>query len=323
MQLQYFLRKRIFFFLLPRFFLILFVFIASLIILPYFVGGDQVHYIRVYYELSNLGLIEGYIFYNLSLSSYEFVHFFLSWFFSRVMDKNLFIALFNAILALSVILIFDKRRVYFFVTVLFMVSNFYLLVLFFSAERLKFGTIFFLLSVYYFDRIKIFSFFVLISVSAHAQFIIIYGGILFNWLIKKCVRLYRTGLISLTALYILVFSLLLVFLMSSQLQVKFIAYFRFSEAYDFLRLGVFFLMAIWYSSKKQQTVFVFLPLFIAVMLFGGDRVNMFGYFVFLFYALQVNRGLNLGVAITSAYFAYASYNHLLNIIIHGDGFYTA
>lgn len=95
------------------------------------------------------------------------------WVFSRIIEKELFDAFFNSILAILVILTFDKKRVYFLITVIFVISNFYLLVLFFTVERLKFGMIFFLLSLYYYDRIKLFSFFGFISVISHIQLAIL------------------------------------------------------------------------------------------------------------------------------------------------------
>ena len=322
MQSRVFLINNIAFFVLPRILLVVFVFIASIVVLPYYFEGDQVHYRNIYTELSNLSLVEGYNHYNISLSSYELVHFFLTWVFSRIVEKDIFVALFNAVLALLIILNFDKKRVRLIVTILFVVSNFYLLVLFFAAERLKFGMIFFLLSVYYFDRMKIFGLFSFLSIISHAQFIIIYTGILFSWMVKKSVRLYRTGMLSLYVIYIFVFGLVLVFLMWNQIQTKFIAYFEVRDVYEFLRMSVFFLMAQWYSRKKQQTFFVFIPLFIAVLLFGGERLNIFGYFVFLYYALPINRGVNFGILISSTYFAYSSYGFLSNIVNYGDGFYA-
>ena len=66
---------------------------------------------------------------------------------------------------------------------------------------------------------------------------------------------------------------------------------------------------------------IFFPLFIAVFLIGGERVNMIGYFVFLYYALPINKGFNFGVLLTSAYFLAASFGFTINIIEHGDGFY--
>jgi len=49
---------------------------------------------------------------------------------------------------------------------------------------------------------------------------------------------------------------------------------------------------------------------------------LYGYFVFLYYALPVNKGINAGVLVTSAYFINASYGFMVNIFQHGNGFYA-
>ncbi len=307
---------------IPRLLLILFVFVASLVLGAFYTEGDQVHYRRVYLELSNLDLIQAFAFYNLSLSSYELTHFFFSWVASRFIEKDIFIAFFNALLALFVILNFDKKKVYLVITALFVVSNFYLWVLFLSAERLKFGILFFLISMYYADRIKIFMAFSFLSVVSHIQIAILYSGILLNWMVNEFRYTVKTGRASKQIIYILILVLITFFIIWNQVQVKFFAHFELSVLLDYLRIMVFFLMAIYYSRKKQETFFIFIPLFIAVMLFGGERVNLFAYFVFLYYALQVNRGVNVGVLLTSLYFAYTSFGFIMNVINHGNGFYA-
>lgn len=72
--------------------------------------------------------------------------------------------------------------------------------------------------------------------------------------------------------------------------------------------------------NKLQVFLIFIPLFGAVYFLGGERVNMMGYFVFLFYALQHKRGFNLGILATSAYFLYVNIIFVDNIIKHGEGF---
>lgn len=54
-------------------------------------------------------------------------------------------------------------------------------------------------------------------------------------------------------------SLILVFLMFNQIESKAIVYFNLNEStrsiYDFVRLSLFFLMALWYSGKKTTDCF--------------------------------------------------------------------
>ena len=67
------------------------------------------------------------------------------------------------------------------------------------------------------------------------------------------------------------------------------------------KLAVFFLLSMYYAEDKVESTSLFLPLFVAVFLVGGERVNLFGYFLFLYYGLQFKGGRNYGVGITSVY----------------------
>ena len=105
---------------------------------------------------------------------------------------------------------------------------------------------------------------------------------------------------------------------------KYLIYASYNKEYgifNLLRIFIFFLMTLIYSRKKREIVFLYFPLFIAIFLIGGDRLNMFGYFIFLYYALQVNRGVNFGVIATSIYYLFKTYEFILNIFLYGEGFY--
>jgi len=299
---------------------VMLVFFVTLLVAPYYLNGDQAHYNLVYKELAELSLRQGYLFYNVSLSSFEYIHFILSWVASRFIDKDVFIAISNSFLAYSILINFEKKRVFILLSVFIVISNFYIFVLYFAAERLKFAMIFFMLSFYYIERTKLFVCLGFISVNSHAQFFILYASVFAIFLKSKFTRLYETGFLSKYVLYISLFLICTLSLLYEQITTKFLAYD--SGIASYWKILVFFTLSLWYATKRQNVVLVFLPLFLAVFLFGGERVNLFGYFVFMYYALQVNGGLNVGVIITSMYFSYKTYEFLQNIISFGNGFYV-
>ena len=90
--------------------------------------------------------------------------------------------------------------------------------------------------------------------------------------------------------------------------------------FDFLRMTIFFLIALYYTKDRSETLIYFLPLFIAVYFVGGDRMNMIGYMFCLYYCLPYRAGLNLGVLITNLYFLYANIDFVSKIILYGNGF---
>lgn len=305
------------------------VLLLSLLIMPFYTEGDQSGYRKVYETLPDFGLTEGFLFYSRSLNSKEFVHFFLSWVASRFVGKDLFIAFSNAILAYAAMSLFLKWKASVTIAFLLILTNFYFLVLYFAAERLKFAFIFLVLSIIYIDRIKRFFGIATLAIISHVSVMIVYGSILFNFLVGQILKLFRTGKVSKSGLFLLFLVSFLsippLLLVSDQFIFKLQGMYivrDFADLTELARIFGFLLLALWYSKKKSETIIMFIPIVIAVFLIGGYRVNLFGYFVFLYYGLQFRGGWNFGVLGTSAYFSYSSIDFLVNVIQHGDGFFV-
>ena len=137
-------------------FVIAVVFFGSLYIGPFYILGDQLHYREIYKNLSEFGLVDGYVYYTSTIDSLEFVHFFFSWLASSHLEKDLFIALANGVLAWISLTLFQKWKASLFIAAFLVVTNYYFIAMYFSAERLKFGFIFVGLSFIYLDRVKLF-----------------------------------------------------------------------------------------------------------------------------------------------------------------------
>ena len=159
--------------------------IISLILSPLYHSGDQVNYIRVYNELPSLGFLEGHQYYKKYLTSSEIVHFLFITIFSRITEKFIFISVINSILAYLILLLFRQWKVNFIVSALIVLTNYYLYVLFFPAERLKFGVIFLIFSLLYFDEKKKFIASSLLSSFSHFQMVLVYISILFEFVFSK------------------------------------------------------------------------------------------------------------------------------------------
>ena len=82
------------------------------------------------------------------------------------------------------------------------------------------------------------------------------------------------------------------------------------------------LLTILYGQSRKQVIYLFIPLVFIVLLIGGDRVLMLGYFVFLYVGVQVNRGFNLGTILITVYFTAKSIDYVMKLIIYGNGFYS-
>lgn len=303
-------------------FVSLLVFVISLIIAPYYVNGDQSSYIKVYNELPSLGLIDGYYYYHKYLTAIEIVPFLLSYIFSFVVDKDLFVALFNSILSYVILIFLTRLNTSFFVSSITVLTNFYLYVLYFAAERLKFGVLFFVLSLLFLNRRKAFLIVSLISIQSHMQMIIIYSALALDFVVGQVKKFCISLKFSKSLLFVGIVLIGAFLLFSDNIVHKISTYQINSSGLSGLwKVLILFLGSLFYSRDKYKVFTVFIVLFIFTYLLGGDRINMLSFFVFFYYALQVNRGINLGVLLSTIYFLYKSYFFIGNIINYGNGFY--
>lgn len=297
--------------------------LISFLVLPFYEGGDQYYYRKLYAGLEGLSLDDGFYFYRFAISSEEPVYFFLSWLFSNLsIDKDVFITIANVVLGVvgykSLLKLGSKP----YIAYIIVSFNFYFLVFYFSAERLKFALIF-LLILFISKRYKFL--YALISMLSHSQIIIVYVSILapklkpflYDVLIRfKAKYIYFWAMILLVTILSIVFSVL-----GNHIFSKIEAYYTTeSTVFDLLRMLVFFALSFFYSRSKIDTIYAFLPLLLLVFFLGGERVNFIGYFVFLYFSIYYRGGLNFGVVFTNFYFIYMGYAFLNKIVKYGNGF---
>lgn len=296
------------------------VFLISLAVGPYYLGGDQLHYRRVYDELAHLGLVDGYIFYANSLDSKEFVHFFLSFVASRHIDKDIFMSVSNAILAYASMQLCRKWEASVLVAALIPLTNFYFYVMYFSAERLKFGFIFLVLALTYTHRPVRFYSLSFLAIVSHAQTTLVYLSVAFRIAAEKFLRLAQVGKFNPRFIVLVFLGALPVLLMREQFISKIGSYYELRSLEELYRVIVFFGLSLWYARNKIQPALIFVPIILATIFVGGDRVNMLGYFMFMYFGLSYRRGLNAGVLGLIIYFAFKSNLFVLDVIANGTGF---
>jgi len=302
-------------------FVALIVFALSLLISPHYMLGDQEIYRRFFEILPTLSFADGFIHYSQTLTSIEPGYYTISWIFSRFLEKDLFISILNAILAFYSMQLLIRWRASIYVAASIVLTNFYFYVLFFAAERLKVSFIFLTMALAHVNGSK-FYFFSALSAISHIQILIVYMMLLFREFSIEFIRIITSGKIKKYFLIGLIAFFLTLVVMSGQIIEKLSAYvvigFDIQSVYKLL---VFYFMTLVYSRNRSDVTILFIPLFIAVLMIGDERINMFGYFVFLYYAIPINKGFNMGVVLTSAYFFYKTIIFVHNIIVSGDGFF--
>ena len=302
--------------------IVVFIFVISILLSSLYNGGDQIYYDIFYNNIHYFSFAKSIVFYKITLSSSEYVYFLLVWVFSYIgISHIVFISFFNALLAYVMLKLFHRWNVHILVSTVFILTNFYIYVLFFSAERLKFGVLFFVISMLFIDNSKKFFFYFALSIMSHIQLIILYASVFLN---KVFIFLTSGNIFFINKWKLLVYVVsffIVFFIMSDQLVLKFNSYSNTKGIEAFFKSFVFLIAALWYSKNKQEVVVLFIPLFFAIYFVGDIRIDMFSYFLFFYYAIQANRGLNLGVFVTSVYFMYKSFQYLYNIFEYGNGFY--
>lgn len=303
----------------------LFVFFASLMISRLYVGGDQFGYHRAYSLIEGLDLQDGYFIYQKNISSAEYVHFMLSFLGSNLgIDKNVLMSFFNAILAVYALKLMEKWGVDFRIACLIIITNYYIFVLYFAAERLKIGFIFLVLSLLYSNKPRYSYFLSFCSIWSHFSILLIYIGV---W-IANSYDYFRSGAKLRTktfylSILVLLPPMLLIIYESKTILWKLNTYMERNQDlsfFSFIPLGLLIVLTGVYVKDMRKSLAVYAPFAVGIAFLGGSRLNMLSYFIFLGFALRFNAGVNAGVLISAAYFFYKSIGFMKNILNNGDGF---
>ena len=290
----------------------------TFILSQYYVSGDPLVYRQYYSAVSTLGLNEGYRYYLSTTGGTEPIYFLLTWMASRFCEKHLFDAILNGVLVILGLRYLNKSRVHS-LLIPALLMNFYILVLFFSADRLKLGFIIYLWGVVLGGRTG----FVLsaTSVLAHLQMAVpvaLYG--IFK--ISHFPRRLALITIFVGAAVILATPVFLPVEVSESIKGKFDFYNRNANAVVSSSKAMVFLVLIFiYNYRQPGLSLVFsIIFFLLSILLGSERVIMMEYFAFLYFALRVNNGLNAGVIVTSTYFTAKAGLFVYSVLTFGTAF---
>lgn len=307
------------------FFIALLVFILSSLLSPYYLYEDQETYRLVYKGVQEKPFIEAFSFYKANINTDEFGHFLVIWLFSSFAEKDLLMSFLNGVVAYLASWLLKNKGANFFVIFIAVVLGYYSWSLFLSAERLKVSTLFLLLGFFlYLNRSK-FSFLLafFLSVVTHLQNTLVVIIFILGRYYSDISKLFMKQKVSKKAAFMFLFVFVLVVLALSffygHISYKLRAYSVSLSVDEFLRLIFFFVLTLFYGRKELgKVVIIFSILFIMVSLVGGMRINVLGYFVFLYYCVQTRRGLNFGFFITSAYYFLNLIDYVFNVVQCGS-----
>ncbi len=294
--------------------------ILSYYLFPYYDGGDQESYRKIYDNIKYYDIERAYLYYTVNISSLEFGHFLLVWICSGTVEKIYLDIILNSTLAYVLTLLMSRLGASFVIILPNLLFNYYMLILYFAADRLKLALIFVFLSFLVSGTFKKILLGVL-GFFSHVQISLLYAGYLVERGLNAAKSFLVKGRIDLKFLLIGIVGAFVVLTMGAHIINKFTYYFNVSSLEQFLRITAFFVLTLYYTRNVSVTSSYFVLLFIAVLLVGGDRVNFIGYCIFMFFAIRVNKGFNIGVIATSIYFFYAGLLFIERFMKYGDGWY--
>ena len=292
------------------------VFLISYFLFPFYTNADQFHYNNFYEQVRELNWIQALGLNAALLSSYEPGYPTIIWIFGNYVDKIIFISICNSIFAFVCYKLAVRFRCYPLLAYLIIITNFYFYVCYFSAERLKFSLLFFSLSLLYVKHKKNSTILTLLSILCHLQILIL---IICNYLPNFNYKSFKSNkwLIFIFVLLVAVLFIQIIPYISYKLSVYL---FRYLDWEGLIKIFIFFIFSLKYSSNKNLVYLVFFPILFFLLLLSGERVTIFAYFIFMFFAIQYRRGFNFGLIFVNLYFLYKSVFFIDNIIKFGDGF---
>lgn len=295
----------------------------SYFLLAYNTEGDQWAYRRFYEFAKDSSVLEVLASSSVYINSSEPIYPIIVSVASKFLQKDFLIASSNAILSIMAVKVLSKEGLSRSWSYLLVLTNFYFIVLYTGAERLKFSLLLFLLAAYIVQRgsrgwISLLA----IACLTHIQvFILIVGQVLWMLAGHNKLRAYHVGN------GMLLFGMILMVLGGYYMMDYFLMKFSIYSSRDVgyggaLKILALYLVSLYSVRSFSRISMMFIPLLVGAIALGGDRLVIFAFFVYVFLCGGAKRGLAPWIlACVMFYFSIKSIGYVARIIEYGDGFY--
>ena len=295
-------------------------FVFSLFTFQYYTGGDQLFYREYYQNVNGYAWTEAFQYYRQALGSSEPGYFLITYLLANVIYKDMLMSITNGVLVFLLVRRLMAMKVKLFIITILLL-NFYLLVIMFSAERLKLSLLFFLLAYQTPSYVR--NALLSISVLTHLQVVLL---VVVTQIREVFCVLKFLCIEKIIALYVKLFIILALgglvgYYFQDHIIYKFQVYnSNFGGWAAVVKPLIFFVLTIFHARNKPVTALGCSVLLVAAFFVGSERITILSYFVFMYYALQYKGGVNFWVLVTSIYFFVKGVMFLYSAYIFGDGF---
>jgi len=222
---------------------------------------------------------------------------------------------------ISKLMVSQRINKLFILTLLF---NFYFLVLFLAAERLKFSLLFFVLFIYYFQKKKTSVLFLILSILSHAQTILLLLTLYINKFLQAVSNIFIHLKIKKSSFIVpvLITSVLILYILKDHIISKIGSYSGDGfNIFDIVKPVIFMIFTfLIYKKNFRKIFFMFSPMIVGSYFFGESRIVIFAYFLFFFLSFRRSSKINIYVLITTIYFIYKGVFFLKDVVVYGTGF---
>lgn len=290
-------------------------------LLDLYTAGDQRHYIRMYEAMQRVPFTYFRdVQYNYT-GSREPLYGALIWILAPVVEKNVLISIANSALAVS-ILIFLLRNGAHPAFIILSASNFYLLVLLTSAERLKLAYLFAVLAAILPSAWR--GVVLLAALLNHFSILIVFLALLLPQKLREAARSFRVGgseavKNSLIFASIALFSVAFSFVYRNALTEKLASYIS-NDPGGILPATILLIVAVFISEDRIRMAAAMTFSVVATFILGPERVNMLSVTIFLYIVVREGKTGNPAVLAIMLYLTYKSIEFLQNVFKFGTGF---
>lgn len=287
-----------------------------------YIYGDQIHYRLLYDALSDADFWDVPLVSLRYISASDLLSFYVLWVGAGLgIDKDIYIALANTLM-LSELYLLARRCGINYSMIALLMCNFYVIVLMTGAERLKLAFIFIFLAALA-DQKKWKMAFGVGSIFLHLQSIILLASLVLNYykyMISKALhgRLPKRDFLIFVSILFLVWILL--YNMLDSINSKFESYSEGGSLAGALQIAIFLLAGLLFINNRFGFFISLLPLMIATLFIGGERVNMIAVFAGVYLFWVERKGNHPFLYVTMIYFLFKSVPFVSNILKYGDGF---
>ncbi len=288
--------------------------LVNYFLVTYYTGGDQILYNAFYDSTIDLPIELLLLNSNNTIGTIEPIYPIIIWAVSSTFAKNNFIIFVNCVFSTLSFVYLKKAKVNLLHIILIIFTNYYFIVLYTSAERLKFGFLLMSLMLLFKFNKRIIFFIGLCSIVTHTQLIFFFSNAL--------VRI--TKIFNIKFLIIIIAPLLIYLdFIIPQVLSKLDSYADRSEDYfGAIKLIVFMILTYLAKPVIQENLIYFIPLIFGTFLFGSERLVIVSYFIFLYTATQNTQKNNKLILAVNLYLSYKSIDFVSSIINFGDGYHN-